>query len=178
MTYCVSCGAENADGTQFCVRCGASIAPTPAPESWKASGDIGNQAPPTGDPSGGFNPGGTPGGYNPSQGAYQAYNPPQTPMVYPQQQGVAQPMHPAVPAIVSLLIPGAGLFFVKDKAGLAIGILVGWIVFWIVTFILSFVFIGFCLMLLAPLIHIGAALLSWDEAAKQSGGQFAPILFK
>ena len=87
-------------------------------------------------------------------------------------------MHPAVAAIVSLLIPGAGLFFVKDKAGLAIGILVGWIVYWVVAIILSFVFIGFCLFLLAPLIHLGAALLSWDEAAKQSGGQFSPILFK
>jgi len=99
-------------------------------------------------------------------------------MVYPQQQGAAQPMHPAVPAIVSLLIPGAGLFFVKDKAGLAIGILAGWIVYWIVAVILFFFIIGICLFLLFPLIHIGAALLSWDEAAKQSGGQFAPILFK
>ena len=179
MTYCVSCGAENADGTQFCVRCGASIAPAPAPESWKASGDIGSQAPPASNPSAGYPPVDAPGSYSQPQAGYPSYNPPQSPMVYPNQQGgAAQPMHPAVPAIISLIFPGAGLFFVKDKQGLAIGILGGWIAYWIVAFVLSFVFIGFCLFLLLPIIHIGAALLSWDEAAKQSNGQFAPILFK
>ena len=38
--------------------------------------------------------------------------------------------------------------------------------------------IGTCLFIAVPLVNVGAAIHSWDEAAKSSGGQFQPILFK
>jgi len=178
MTFCVSCGAENADGTQFCVRCGATLAPAPAPESWKVSGDLGTPAAPPSDPSGGYTPGGAAGGYGQPSSGYPSYNPSQTPMPYQQPLGGAQPMHPAVPALVSFFLPGLGLLFMKDKQGPALAFFGGYIAYWLVSFVLSFVFIGFCLFLLFPLLHIAAGIYTWDEAAKQSNGQFQPILFK
>lgn len=61
MTFCTSCGAENADGTQFCIKCGNALPPS-APGSWGASGDPGNRV------SGGLNDpalGYTPPSYTP-----------------------------------------------------------------------------------------------------------------
>ncbi len=55
MIPCPSCGAENADGTRFCVKCGTTLSAAPSPESWRApSGDL-NQTrlsdpPPVSDP--------------------------------------------------------------------------------------------------------------------------------
>jgi hypothetical protein len=89
-------------------------------------------------------------------------------------------MHPAIPAVVSLLLPGIGLLFVPNKAGLGIGVFVGYIVLWVVLTILAVITLGIgsCLFLLAPLVNIGAAVHSYDEAAKASGGRYQPILFK
>jgi hypothetical protein len=87
-------------------------------------------------------------------------------------------MHPAVPAIVSLFFPGLGLLFVPGKAGLGIGIFAAYLALVVVGFILTFVLIGMCLLLLLPLGNVLAAVHSWDEAAKTSGGQFQPLLFK
>jgi hypothetical protein len=97
-----------------------------------------------------------------------------------QQPAGASPMHPAIPAIVSLFLPGIGLLFVPGKAGLGIGIFVGYILLWVVLTVVAVVTLGLgsCLFFLTPLINVAAAIHSWDEAAKNSNGQFQPILFK
>ncbi len=44
MTLCTACGAENMDGTKFCVRCGAQLAPAPDPGAWRGpSGNLYDQ---------------------------------------------------------------------------------------------------------------------------------------
>ncbi|MFL6230271.1 MAG: hypothetical protein ACJ741_15975 [Pyrinomonadaceae bacterium] len=181
MAVCANCGTSNIDGTKFCVSCGGQLGDAPAPESWRASSELGT--PPAGattDTAPGATSGGA-GGYTPQTppSNYPTYTPPQGTQGYqPQGAGGAQQMHPAVPAIISLFLPGIGLLLVPNKQGLGIGIFVGYIVLWIITFLLTFLFIGICLFLLFPLVHIAAAVHSWDEAAKVSGGQFQPILFK
>lgn len=80
MTSCPSCGGENVDGARFCVKCGATLASAPAPESWRASGDLNT---PTADQP---NPtsGASTGGYTPpSYQNYPTYNPAQN-MMYQQ----------------------------------------------------------------------------------------------
>ncbi len=173
MIACPSCGTENADGTRFCVKCGTTLPASPAPESWRQSGDLGQQqTQQPGYQSGGYTP------PQPQQSSYPTYNPQQ----YPQQQqpalGGSQPMHPAVPAVVSLFLPGIGLLFVPNKAGLGIGIFAATIVYAVIATILTFVVVGVCLFAIMPLINVAAAVHSWDEAAKTSNGQFQPILFK
>lgn len=172
MIACPSCGADNVEGTRFCVKCGTTLpAAAPAPESWRQSGDLGQQQAQQSYQSGGYTPPQQP----PSQ--YPTYNPPQG-MYQQPAAGTGQPMHPAVPAIVSLFLPGIGLLFVPNKAGLGLGIFGATIVYVIIATVLSFVFIGFCLFIVMPLINVAAAIHSWDEAAKASGGQYQPILFK
>jgi hypothetical protein len=175
MIACPSCGVENVEGTRFCVKCGTTLPASPAPESWRQSGDLGQQQTQQSSyQSGGYTP------PQQQQSSYPTYNPQQ----YPQQQqpaiGGSQPMHPAVPAVVSLILPGIGLLFVPNKAGLGIGIFAGFVVLNIVLFILAVITLGIgtCLFLVVPLANVGAAIHSWDEAAKASGGQFQPILFK
>ena len=188
MALCANCGTNNIEGTKFCVGCGSQLGEAPPPESWRASSDLG--APPandptakgTADPSVGTADPASPsadawGGYAPQvppQPSYPAYNQPQTPAPGYQQPAVggSQPMHPAVAAIVSLFFPGLGLLFLPNKAGLGIGIFVAYIIFAIVTVLLV---VGICL---APIASVLVAVHSWDEAAKASGGQFQPILFK
>ncbi|MGH9914023.1 MAG: hypothetical protein ACRD63_01900 [Pyrinomonadaceae bacterium] len=130
-------------------------------------------------------PWGTSGGNDPK--GYQQPPPYAPPPYNPPPQGPigpiggpppSEPLHPAIPAVISLFIPGIGLLFVPGKQTLAIGICLGWIAYYGVAFILSFVFVGFCLFLVAPLIHIGAGIYTYDEAAKASGGRFPPLLFK
>lgn len=180
MATCVSCGTNNIDGTQFCVNCGAALSATPPPpESWRMSGDL-NSGRPAGEAnraSEGYTPQ-TPPAVPP---AYPSYTPGQNVPYYQQQQPMAtgnQPMHPAVPALVSFFFPGLGLLFVPNKAGIGIGIFAATIAYAIVATILTFVFIGICLFVAMPIINIGAAIHSWDEAAKNSNGQFQPIYFK
>jgi hypothetical protein len=174
MTSCPSCGTPNTEGARFCVKCGTTLSTAPAPESWRApSGDL-NQT--VTDQSGSSTGGYTPPSAGPS--AYPTYTPPQNMQYQPQAPGAAQPMHPAVPAIISLFVPSLGLLMVPNKAGLGIGILIGYIIYWGIAFVLSFVLVGFCLFLVLPIINILAAIHSWDEAAKASRGQFQPILFK
>ena len=45
MIGCPSCGAENVEGTRFCVKCGTTLPASPQPESWRQSGDLGQQQP-------------------------------------------------------------------------------------------------------------------------------------
>lgn len=183
MALCANCGTNNIEGTKFCVGCGSQLGEAPPPESWRASSDLG--APPAAatDPTG---PQTDAGGYTPQVPPppnYPAYNQPQPPAPgYYQQQpppvGGSQPMHPAVAAIVSFFLPGLGLLFVPNKQGLGVGIFAATIGYAVVATLLTFVVIGICLLVVMPLINIAAAIHSWDEAAKASGGQFRPILFK
>ena len=173
MIACPSCGAENVEGTRFCVKCGTTLPATPQPEQWRQSGDLGQQSQ-QGYQSGGYTP------PQQQQSSYPTYNPPQG-MNYQQPAvGGSQPMHPAIPAVVSLMIPGIGLLFVPNKAGLGLGILAGYVVLWVILFIIAFVTLGIgtCLFIFLPLANVAAAIHSWDEAAKVSNGQFQPILFK
>lgn len=162
MIICPSCGNENTDGMRFCVRCGAMLPPPPG--SWKAP-----EEQQTG--YGAVNRTTLPPTYNP-----------QTSAPYRAQPSAAEPIHPAIPALVSFLFPGLGLLFVPNKVGLAIVIFIGYVVamflYSIVAFILSFTGIGICMCLPVPVINVLIALHSYDEAAKASNGKFQPILFK
>jgi len=179
MALCANCGTNNVDGTKFCVSCGTDLTTAPAPESWRMSGDLNNQPPSAGtyNPSEGYTPQ-TPPSPPP---AYPSYNPGQnmTPS-YQQAPGASQPMHPAVPAIVSFFLPGIGLLFVPNKAGLGLGVFGGYIALNVILFVLAVITLGIgsCLFLAVPLVNVAAAIHSWDEAAKSSNGQFQPLLFK
>jgi hypothetical protein len=174
MIACPSCGAENVEGTRFCVKCGTTLPASPAPESWRQSGDLGQQQT--------QQPGYQSGGYAPPQQQQQSSYPTYNPQQYPQQQqpalGGSQPMHPGIPAVVSLILPGIGLLFVPNKAGLGIGIFAATLVYAVIATILTLFVVGICLFAVMPLINVAAAVHSWDEAAKTSNGQFQPILFK
>lgn len=181
MATCASCGTNNVDGTKFCVSCGGGLATAPAPESWRMSGDLNNQPQPP--PAGTYNPAGSYSPQTPSAppSGYPPYSPGQnmTPS-YQQTPGASQPMHPAVPAIVSFFLPGIGLLFVPNKVGLGIGVFAGYIALNIVLFVLAVITLGIgsCLFLAVPLVNVAAGIHSWDEAAKSSNGQFQPLLFK
>ncbi|MDT5296050.1 MAG: hypothetical protein QOJ76_2930 [Acidobacteriota bacterium] len=71
MIACPSCGAENVEGTRFCVKCGTTLPASPQPGSWQQpSGGLGNA------PSGGLN--------NPSGGfGAPSYTPPPAPFMPP-----------------------------------------------------------------------------------------------
>jgi len=97
MIACPSCGAGNVEGTRFCVKCGTTLPTAPGPESWRQSGDLGQQQ--QGAPSGGFAPGSQPGGYS-TPDPYA----PAAPSGWPQQPQAMQPGYNA-----------AGLFFIGEK---------------------------------------------------------------
>ena len=182
MPVCANCGTNNIEGVRFCVSCGSQVGDAPAPESWRASSDLGGSVPPaaTSDPASPDAGASGSTGYTPQVPPnYPTYTPqqPATPY-YQQQQPAAQPMHPAVPAIVSLFLPGIGLLFVPNKAGLGLGIFGAVIAYTVIATILTFFVVGICLFIAMPLINVAAAIHSWDEAAKASNGQFQPILFK
>jgi hypothetical protein len=168
MKVCTTCGTENGDTMQFCTKCGSALPLAPQPESWRTSGGLGSQ---TADP------------YSSQQATGgSSYQPQPPPMPYtpPQPAGGSQPMHPGIAALVSFFLPGIGLLFVPGKQGLGFGIFAGYIGLWVVLSILAVITfgIGSCLFFLVPLVNIAAAIHSYDEAAKASGGQFQPILFK
>ncbi len=173
MVYCMSCGAENADGMQFCVKCGAALAPSSGPGAWRAGSEQTTAEPSSGTANSAA------GTYTPPPASYPTYTAPPSPVPY-QGQSQGEPMHPAVAAIVSLFFPGIGLLFVPNKAGLGIGVFAGYLVLNIVLFVIAVVTIGIgsCLFLLVPLVNVLAAVHSWDEAAKVSRGKFQPLLFK
>jgi hypothetical protein len=111
-----------------------------------------------------------------------------TPPLQQPPQG-QQPMHPAIPALVSFFLPGAGLFFLQDKSKqqtaifMVVGTILGIVILVALYFIISFVTLGFgailgCCFLLLPLWNIAAALYTYDMAAKETNGQFNPIYFK
>lgn len=181
MAQCANCGANNIEGTKFCVGCGGQLGEAPPPESWRASSDLGTP------PAGSTEQPRADSGYVPQvpppPPAYPSYNQPQQPAPgygQPAVGGGSQPMHPAVPAIVSFFLPGIGLLFVPNKAGLGMGIFAGFVGLIIVFTLFAFVTLGLgaCLTPLLMLANVAAGIHSWDEAAKASGGQFQPILFK
>lgn len=105
-----------------------------------------------------------------------SYNDPNQPGYQPHTS--PEPMHPAIPMVVSLFFPGGGLFFVPGKAGLAVVAILCWIGYVVMSIILSTIVIGICFLLFIPVIHVLAAVHSYDASAKTSGGKFSPILFK
>jgi uncharacterized RDD family membrane protein YckC len=89
MTICTSCGAENAEGVRFCVKCGTALVTAPSPGSWQQpSGNL-----PGGSQQSGGTGWGTPSGglNNPSGGiGTPGYTPPAAPLS-PQGYGYGQP---------------------------------------------------------------------------------------
>ncbi len=86
-------------------------------------------------------------------------------------------MDPILATVISLIIPGLGLYFVwpEDKKTMAILIAVvllaadaAVVVFGI---ILTMVLIGLCCFFLVPVIHLGAAVYTYNEAMKATGGK-------
>ena len=186
MPLCANCGTNNIEGVRFCVSCGSQVGDAPPPpESWRASSELGSMPPAASadpvDPDAGGSTGYTPQ-VPPPPPSYPAYAPQQqqgVPYYQPQPPpSASQPMHPAVPAIVSFFLPGIGLLFVPNKAGLGLGIFGATIAYTVIAIILTFFVVGICLFIAMPIINIAAAIHSWDEAAKASGGQFQPLVFK
>ncbi|MCD1294128.1 hypothetical protein CUJ83_03860 [Methanocella sp. CWC-04] len=86
-------------------------------------------------------------------------------------------MTPEMAAIISLLIPGLGLFLIypEDKKQTGILITLGLIFADIVTFIAGLILVwflvGLCCFFFVPVIHIGAAVYTYNEAQKLAGGK-------
>ena len=129
MIACPSCGAENVEGTRFCVKCGTTLPASPQPESWRQSGDLGQQQQPQQDyPSSGYStPQPPPSGYPPS------YAPQQDQMsAYQQQAGdwMAQGANKKMAAgICGILLGGFGVHkFILGYNTEGIIMLAAWIV--------------------------------------------------
>jgi len=93
--------------------------------------------------------------------------------------GVPGEMDPIIATVISLFIPGLGLYFIwpEDVKQKAILITVGLVAFEIIWVGLSFVGalftfgLAFCCVFLLPLIHIGSAIYTYNEAMKVTGGK-------
>jgi TM2 domain-containing membrane protein YozV len=107
MIACPSCGAENVEGTRFCVKCGTTLPASPQPESWRQSGDLGQQPPQQEYQPGGYS---TP---QPPPSGYPSYTPQQDPLSsYQQQAGdwMAQGANKKMAAgICGILLGGLGI---------------------------------------------------------------------
>lgn len=110
MIACPSCGADNVEGTRFCVKCGTTLPTAPAPESWRQSGDLGQQQT--------QQPGYQSGGYTPPQpppSSYPDYAGQQSLSSYPQAGGAGTDWQAAgankkmVAGILGILLGGFGV---------------------------------------------------------------------
>ncbi len=177
MAYCTSCGTDNVQGSRFCSRCGATLAP--APGAWRASDEPSTE--PNNPPfSEAPNPPPVTGTYTPPRPTdYPVYNPSPNTTLHRQTFGT-DVVHPAIPALISFFFPGLGLLFLPNKVGLGVSIFAGFVALNIVLFILAVVTLGLgsCLFLAVPLLNVTAAVHSYDAAAKESNGKYQPILFK
>jgi uncharacterized RDD family membrane protein YckC len=118
MVLCPSCGAENADGMKFCVKCGATISDSAhAAGSWQQpSGNL-YDTPSAGSSSFG---GSQPGSYSPPSVPPSAYS-------YPQGMGGPSGMNYALwgDRVLAALIDGALVFAVVVVLYIVIGIIGG-----------------------------------------------------
>lgn len=73
-------------------------------------------------------------------------------------------------AVLSFFIPGVGQIYQGQTQRGAI-ILGAYVLFWIFTGIMMFLLIGFLIMFLAPLFHIGAAIDAYLQAGKINSGE-------
>ncbi|HEX8187384.1 MAG TPA: TM2 domain-containing protein [Pyrinomonadaceae bacterium] len=107
MIGCPSCGAENVEGTRFCVKCGTTLPASPQPESWRQSGDLGQQQPQQDYQSSGYS------APQPPPSGYPSYTPQQDPLAgYQQQAGdwMAQGANKKMTAgICGILLGGFGV---------------------------------------------------------------------
>ena len=106
MIGCPSCGAENVEGTRFCVKCGTTLPTSPQPESWRQSGDLGQQQTQQDYQSSGYS------APQPPPSAYPSYTPQQDLSSYPQAAGdwLAQGANKKMPAgLLGILLGGFGV---------------------------------------------------------------------
>lgn len=95
-------------------------------------------------------------------------------------------VNPPLAAIISFFFPGLGLLLVPNKLPLALGIFGGAILLSIILFVLAGVLsyslessaCTLCIFPVPLLISIGAAIFTFDTAAKLSNGQYKPLIFK
>lgn len=132
MIACPSCGAENVEGTRFCVKCGTTLPASPQPESWRQSGDLGQQQAQQDYQSGGYQPSGYPPPQPPPSG-YPSYTPQQDSLSsYQQQAGdwMAQGANKKMAAgICGILLGGFGVHkFILGYNTEGIIMLVAWVV--------------------------------------------------
>ncbi|WP_424358134.1 double zinc ribbon domain-containing protein [Methanocella sp. MCL-LM] len=93
------------------------------------------------------------------------------------RSGAPGEVDPIIATVISLVIPFLGLYFVwpEDKKTTAIlytvaGLAADAAVF-VIGFILTFFLIGVCCFFVIPVIHLAAALYTYNEAMKITGGK-------
>lgn len=91
--------------------------------------------------------------------------------------GAPGEMDPILATLISLIIPGLGLYFVwpEDKKTMAIltavVLLAADAAVVVIGIILTMVLIGLCCFFFVPVIHLGAAVYTYNEAMKATGGK-------
>lgn len=106
-------------------------------------------------------------------------SPPTSPPPPPSGEGVPGEMHPAVPAVVSLFLPGLGLLLLKTRDRVKDALLIFGIYFAYMagsTLLIPAFGVGLCCFVPLPLLNIAAAIHSYDEATLLEGGK--PLLFQ
>jgi hypothetical protein len=93
------------------------------------------------------------------------------------KSGAPGEVDPIIATVISLVIPFLGLYLVwpEDKKTTAIlytvaGLAADAVVF-VIGFIMTFFVIGVCCFFLIPVIHLAAALYTYNEAMKATGGK-------